>query len=99
MPGTVAFEARTVPDGTKYSQELVFRNAPGLLQWGDEKNAFDSDTILGEVRGQVGGLVGIGILQDSKEKITAHLSTGRGPPSQPWLMLLPDLREVQWRFF
>ena len=95
LPATVNFEARVVPDGEKYDSELIFRNASGLWWWGDAKNASLS-TILG-VRGQVGGLVGIGILQDSEDNITSYLNGGAA--SRPWLMLLPDLRGAEWQFF
>ncbi len=95
LPATVEFTARVVPDGQRYSSELIFRNAPGFLQWGDAGNAFDA-TILG-VRGQVGGLAGLGIMQDSTGQITSYLNSGAN--TRPWLMLLSDLRDAQWQFF
>lgn len=95
MPGTVSFEARVIPDGKNFSTGLVFRNAPGLLWWGNGENTYTS-TVLG-ARTQVGGLAGIGMLQDSEEKITDYLKDGK--ESAPWLILLPDLRDVQWRFY
>jgi len=71
MPGTVTFQARLVPDGDRVSAELIFRNAPGMLWWGSGDET--ASTILG-VRGQVGGLVGMGILQDSEEEIASYLN-------------------------
>jgi len=94
MPGTVTFQARLVPDGDRVSAELIFRNAPGMLWWGSGDET--ASTILG-VRGQVGGLVGMGILQDSEEEIASYLNGDTA--SRPWLILLPDLRDAQWRFF
>lgn len=95
MPATVTFQARLVPLGKGFYPELIFRNAPGLWWWGEAKNASTS-TILG-VRGQVGGLVGLGILQDSEDQINSYLNGGTA--ARPWLMLLPDLRNAQWRFY
>ena len=96
MPGTATFQARVVQDGQRYSTEMVFRNAPGFLGWGGAGNSYRS-TILG-VRGLVGGLAGVGILQDSEANITAYLDDSTAP-TRPWLMLISDLRDVQWRFF
>lgn len=95
MPGSMSFEARVIPDGKNFSTGLVFRDAPGLLWWGDDKTPYSS-TVLG-ARTQVGGLAGIGILQDTGENIADYLKDGK--ESRPWLILLPDLREVHWRFY
>jgi type II secretory pathway pseudopilin PulG len=95
MPADVLFAARVVPQGNKYASELIFRKAPGLFWWGDPKNA-SASTILG-VRSQVGGLVSVAILQDSEKEITSYLNGGMA--SRPWLVLFPDLRQVEWRFF
>ena len=95
MSSDVIFAGRVIPQGDKYVQELIFRNSPGLLWWGDAKNA-SASTILG-VRGQVGGLVSLGILQDTEDDITSYLNGGNA--TRPWLILYPDLRQAEWRFF
>lgn len=95
MPATATFEARVVSSGLKSAPELIFRNAPGVMAWGDGQDATVS-TILG-VRGQVGGLVSVGILQDSEEQISSYLKGGTA--SRPWLLLLSDIRDADWQFF
>lgn len=95
LPAPATFQAQVVPDGRRYSSQLIFRNAPGLMAWGDSKNTFDT-TILA-VREQVGGLAGVGILQDSDKRIQAYLNGDTG--ARQWLMLLRDLRDAQWRFY
>jgi hypothetical protein len=65
------------------------------MAWGNAGNTFDS-TILA-VRGQVGGLAGLGILQDSDKRISDYLNNNAG--ERPWLMLLRDLRDADWRFY
>lgn len=96
MPVTADFEARVVTDGNSSSSELVFRHAPGLFQFGESGNEPDSGAVLG-VRTQVGGLVGVGLFHDGDEKIATYLHGGSA--SRPWLMLLPDLRNAEWRFY
>jgi type II secretory pathway pseudopilin PulG len=97
LPATATFQARLVPDsnGNHVTTELVFRNAPGMWWWGGPGNESTS-TILG-VRGQVGGFVGLGVLQDSEEAINSYLKDGT--TKRPWFVLLPDLRDAQWRFY
>jgi len=95
LPATAVFQTRVVEQGSVSGQELIFRNAPGLFWWGDADNASIS-TIVG-VRAQVGGLVSLGILQDSEDEIDSYLNGGT--TIRPWLMLLTDLRNLQWRFY
>ncbi|MGB8354954.1 MAG: prepilin-type N-terminal cleavage/methylation domain-containing protein [Chthoniobacteraceae bacterium] len=95
LPATALFEVRIVQQGENYGPELVFRNSPRLFSWGDEKNA-TSTTILG-VRSQVGGLFSLSILQDSEKEIGSYLNGGTA--KRPWLVLVPDLRKVEWRFY
>lgn len=95
LPSNAIFEVRVVPQGGNYTQELIFRNAPGMFWWGDEKN-MSSSTILG-LRPKLGGLTGIGILQDTEEQITSYLNGGSS--AHTWLLLLPDLRNAEWRFY
>lgn len=95
MPGRGTLELRVTRQGENYTPELIFRNAPGLFQWGNEDNVYIS-TILG-VRSQVGGLVNVSILQDKEDEIDSYLNGGTA--KRPWLVLLPDLRKVEWEFY
>jgi prepilin-type N-terminal cleavage/methylation domain-containing protein len=94
LPATSLFQARVVEQNGTYQQELIFRNAPGIFWWGSADNASLS-TILGS-RPQIGGLVSVGILQDTEDEMNSYLKGGA--PSQPWLLLLKDLRSAEWRF-
>lgn len=96
MPATADFEARVVTDGRYYSSELIFRHAQGLFRFGENGNDADSGAVLG-VRNQVGGLVGVALLHDDDDKIGTYLHGSSA--SRPWLMLLPDLRNAEWRFY
>jgi len=95
LPAAALVQARVVQQGGSYVPELIFRNAPGLFLWGDDKNASIS-TILG-VRPQVGGLSNLSILQDSEDQISSYLNGGTA--KRPWLVLMPDLKKVEWRFY
>jgi len=95
MPATALFEARMVPQGGKFFPELLFRNCPGFFKQGDGINT-PVATILG-VQQQVGGLVNLGMLQDSADGINSYW--GGGTARHSWLVLMPGLREVQWRFY
>ncbi|MGB8354686.1 MAG: type II secretion system protein [Chthoniobacteraceae bacterium] len=95
LPATALFQVRIVQQGENFVPELIFRNSPGLFQWGNVSNVSFS-TILG-VRQQVGGLFNLSILQDSEDEIGSYLNGGTAKHS--WLVLMPDLRDVQWRFF
>ncbi|HWB59414.1 MAG TPA: prepilin-type N-terminal cleavage/methylation domain-containing protein [Chthoniobacteraceae bacterium] len=95
LPATASFQARVVSAGQHSSTELIFRNAPGLLDWGGNENAYAS-TILG-VRVDAGGFLGIGILQGTDAQTDAYLDGGDAP--RPWLILLSEFHDVKWEFY
>jgi hypothetical protein len=96
IPPTSAFQTHMVKQGDGYTAELVFKSSPGLFAWRDT-GITETSSILG-VRGQVGGLVSLSLLQDADEKISDYLANG-DKEGQQWLALLTDLQNVEWRFF
>jgi len=95
LPATALFETRIIRQGEAYVPELIFRNCPGLFQWGNAGNTSIS-TILG-ARPRVGGLLDLSILQDSEVEISSYMTGGTA--KRPWLALMPDVRNVEWRFY
>lgn len=75
--------------------EIVLRDAPGVFAWGLGGPA--TGTALLTARPRLGGgrEIGLLLLPGSPGEMERREMLERGP----WLRLLPDLREVQWKFF
>jgi len=77
------------------SAEIVFRDAPGVFAWG--LGGPSAGTAILSARPRLGGgrELSILILPGSLGEMERREALRDGK----WLRLLPDLREVQWRFY
>jgi len=95
LPATARFSGGIRAEGGDGFAEIVLRDAPGVFAWG--MGGPSAGTVLLTARARLGGgrEIGLMLLPGSLGEMERRDATEKGP----WLKLLPDLREVKWRFY
>ncbi len=95
LPSTATFEGRIRDEDGKSLPELQLGEAPGFFSWGLRGGS--GAPVLLAARPQAGGGAVFSLLRLPEEatemEMREVLRKGR------WLPLLPDLRDVKWRFY
>ena len=95
LPAEAVLEGRIRQQDGKALPELIFRQAPQLLAW-DRVRSLDVVSVLG-LRPQVGGLFSLGLLRAREPGVGRDVAAASRV--QDWLLLVPNLRGVTWRFY
>jgi len=95
LPANAVFSGGIREAGGDGFAEIVLRDAPGVFAWG--MGGPSSGTAMLSARKRLGGgrEMSLMLLPGSLGEMERRDALERGA----WLRLLPDLREVQWRFF
>ena len=95
LPANAVFSGGIRAQDGDGSAEIVFRDAPGVFAWG--LGGPSAGTAILSARPRLGGghELSILILPGSLGEMERREALRDGK----WLRLLPDLREVQWRFY
>lgn len=95
LPATAIFSAGVREEGGDGFAEISLRDAPGVFAWGMGGPA--AGTVLLSARKRLGGgrEMSLLLLPGSLGEMERRDALERGA----WLRLLPDLRDVQWRFY
>lgn len=95
LPATAQFSGGIRADSGDGFPEIVLRDAPGVFAWG--MGGPTAGTVLLTARPRLGGgrEIGLMLLPGSLGEMERRDAIKDGA----WLRLLPDLREVQWRFY
>jgi len=95
LPANAVFSGGVRAQDGDGSAEIVFRDAPGVFAWG--LGGPSAGTAILSARPRLGGgrELSILILPGSLGEMERREALRDGK----WLRLLPDLREVQWRFY
>lgn len=95
LPANATFSGGVREEGGDGFPEIVLRDAPGVFAWG--MGGPSAGTVSLTVRSRLGGgrEIGLILLPGSLGEMERREALERGS----WLRLLPDLRDVQWRFF
>jgi len=95
LPATAQFSGGIRADSGDGFPEIVLRDAPGVFAWG--MGGSSAGTVLLTARPRLGGgrEIGLMLLPGSLGEMERRDAIKDGA----WLRLLPDLREVQWRFY
>jgi len=95
LPATAQFSGGIRADSGDGFPEIVLRDAPGVFAWG--MGGSTAGTVLLTARPRLGGgrEIGLMLLPGSLGEMERRDAIKDGA----WLRLLPDLREVQWRFY
>lgn len=95
LPATARVTGGVRLDGGKAVPEIVLRDAPGVFAWGT--GASSAGTVLISAVPRLGGGMQFSLLSLptslGEQELRDALQDGK------WLRLLPDLREVRWRFY
>lgn len=106
LPQQASLRSGPVEENAPNGQEIVFSNAPLIFSWGGSALNYGSATI--GVRSQEDGNFSLAISRsdfvppdDGDTGVTTVTDTTLEPDEQGryWLVLMPDLQWVQWRFF
>jgi len=106
LPQQAAIRSGPVEENAPNGQEIVFNNAPLIFSWGGSALNYGSATI--GVRAQEDGNFSLAISRsdfvppdDGGPGVISVDDTTLEPDEQGryWLVLIPDLQWVQWRFF
>lgn len=95
LPANAVFSGGIREEGGDGFAEIVLRDAPGVFAWG--MGGPSAGTVLLTARPRLGGgrEISLMLLPGSLGEMERREALEGGA----WLRLLPDLREVQWRFF
>ena len=95
LPATAQFSGGIRADSGDGFPEIVLRDAPGVFAWG--MGGPSAGTVLLTARPRLGGgrEIALMLLPGSLGEMERRDAIDEGA----WLRLLPDLREVQWRFY
>jgi len=95
LPATAQFSGGIREDTGDGFPEIVLRDAPGVFAWG--MGGSTAGTVLLTARPRLGGgrEIALMLLPGSLGEMERRDAIDKGA----WLRLLPDLREVQWRFY
>jgi prepilin-type N-terminal cleavage/methylation domain-containing protein len=95
LPANAVFSGGIREEGGDGFPEIVLRDAPGVFAWG--MGGPSAGTVLLTARPRLGGgrEISLMLLPGSLGEMERREAREGGA----WLRLLPDLREVQWRFF
>jgi prepilin-type N-terminal cleavage/methylation domain-containing protein len=95
LPANAVFSGGIREEGGDGFAEITLRDAPGVFAWG--MGGPSAATALLSARKRLGGgrEISLMLLPGSLGEMERRDALERGA----WLRLLPDLREVQWRFF
>ena len=95
LPATAQFSGGIREDTGDGFPEIVLRDAPGVFAWG--MGGPTAGTVLLTARPRLGGgrEIALMLLPGSLGEMERRDAIDKGA----WLRLLPDLREVQWRFY
>ena len=95
LPANARFSGGVRSDAGDGFPEITFRDAPGVFAWG--MGGPSAATALLAARPRLGGgrELSLMLLPGSLSEMERRDALERGV----WLRLLPDLREVKWRFY
>lgn len=95
LPASAQLSGGVRAEGGDGSAEIVLRDAPGVFAWG--AGGASAGTVVLSARPRLGGGREMGLM---------HLSGSLGETERrealedgDWLRLMPDLREVGWKFY
>lgn len=104
LPPQASFRGFWVEDSDPAVQEIEFRNAPSIFSWGGTALNYGSTTL--GIRAQEDGRFSLAISRSDfappeETGFITETDTALEPDElgRYWLVLVPDLEWVQWRFF
>ena len=95
LPSTALVSGGVRADGGRNIPEIVLREAPGVFSWGTAGGATSMALISARPRLGGGKEISLLSLSSALEGNDLRAAIDRGQ----WLRLLPDLRDVRWRFY
>lgn len=95
LPAAAQFAGGVRVEDGEGMPEIVLRDAPGVFAWG--AGGSSSGTVVLSARPRLGGgrELGVALLPGSLGDVERREAL----ENTRWLRLVPDLREVQWRFY
>ncbi|MBI4024411.1 MAG: prepilin-type N-terminal cleavage/methylation domain-containing protein [Verrucomicrobia bacterium] len=95
LPSSASLQGGVREESGVYLPEVILRQAPAAFSWGDPSVALPTAVL--RARPQVGGLFGLGLLREHDSSGVESSSESERPVR--WLMLLSDIRKLEWRFY